>query len=105
MEAPAKVNWGWKHSAISKEALESGHSGADYYPMAEFVKTIVENTTPPLDVYKAVETAAPAILAAQSIDEGNTCLEVPDFRPNASRSIGQLRKERLESSSSGKYKI
>ncbi len=89
MEAPAKVNWGWKHSPIPKEALESGHSGADYYPMAEFVKSIAEDTTPPLDVYKAVETAAPAILAAQSIDEGNTCLEVPDFRPGKNRAKGQ----------------
>lgn len=89
MEAPAKIDWGWKHTPIPKEALESGHSGADYYPMANFVKSIVEDTTPPLDVYKAVETAAPAILAAQSIDQGNCCLEVPDFRPGAQRKPGQ----------------
>ena len=89
MEAPAKVNWGWKHSSIPKEALESGHSGADYYPMANFIESIVEDTTPPLDMYKAVETAAPAILAAQSIDQGNRCLEVPDFRPGKNRVKGQ----------------
>ena len=66
MEAPAKVSWGWKHTSIPREALESGHSGVDYYPMADFVKSIREDTTPPLDIYKSVETAAPAILAAKS---------------------------------------
>lgn len=89
MEAPAKVSWGWKHSPISREALESGHSGTDYYPMANFIKSIIEDTTPALDVYKAVETAAPAILAAKSIEEGSTCLEVPDFRPGKNRAQGQ----------------
>ncbi|MCK4590999.1 MAG: hypothetical protein KAT86_04535, partial [Candidatus Latescibacteria bacterium] len=89
MEAPAKMNWGWKHTSIPREALESGHSGADYYPMANFIESIVEDTTPPLDVYRAVETAAPAILAAQSIDEGSVCLEVPDFRPGKNRAKGQ----------------
>jgi predicted dehydrogenase len=89
MEAPAKTTWGWKHSHVPREAVESGHSGADYYPMANFIKSIVEDTTPPLDVYKAVETAAPAILAAKSIDEKNRCFDVPDFRPGPSRKPGQ----------------
>jgi hypothetical protein len=57
--------------------------------MAHFIESIVENTTPPLDVYKAVEAAAPAILAAQSIDEGSACLEVGDFRPGKNRAKGQ----------------
>jgi predicted dehydrogenase len=88
MEAPAKISWGWKHSPISKEALESGHGGSDYYPMANFIKSIIEDTAPPLDVYKAVETAAPAILAAKSIEEGSRCIEVPDFRPSEKRKAG-----------------
>jgi len=57
----------------------------DYYPMANFIKSIVEDTTPPLDVYKAVETAAPAILSTQSIDEDSARLEVPDFRSGKNR--------------------
>jgi predicted dehydrogenase len=89
MEAPAKTTWGWKHSHVPREAVESGHSGADYYPMANFIKSIVEDTTPPLDVYKAVETAAPAILAAKSIDEKNRCFDVPDFHQGPHRKPGQ----------------
>jgi hypothetical protein len=33
-----------------------------------------------MDVYRAVETAAPAILAAKSAREGGILIEVPDFR-------------------------
>ena len=33
-----------------------------------------------MDVYRAVETAAPAILAAESAEKGGIMLEVPDFR-------------------------
>ena len=36
--------------------------------------------TPPMDVYKAVECAAPAILAAQSARQGGILIPVPDFR-------------------------
>jgi len=44
------------------------------------------------DVYKAVETAAPAILAARSIAEGTKLIRVPDFRPSEERSPGEAPK-------------
>ena len=58
----------------------SGHGGIDFYPIDSFVRAILEDSTPPMDVYKAVETAAPAILAAESCERGGVMLEVPDFR-------------------------
>lgn len=42
-----------------------------------------------MDVYKAADASAPAIMAAKSVEEGSKCLEVPDFRPNAKRKAGQ----------------
>ncbi len=59
---------------------EGYHGGADYYPLMHFIDAINHDTTPPMDVYTAVETAAPAILAAQSCEQGGVLLEVPDFR-------------------------
>ena len=59
---------------------EAPHGGTDYYPIYYFVDAILNDKTPPMDVYKAVETAAPAILAAQSCEQGGVMLEVPDFR-------------------------
>ena len=41
------------------------------------------------DVYQAMDTAAPAILAADSIDEGTTLLQVPNFRRGPERMKGE----------------
>jgi hypothetical protein len=41
------------------------------------------------DVYRAMDTAAPAILAAESIDRGSVPLRVPDFRPGPHRAAGR----------------
>ena len=62
---------------IMKHSL---HGGADGYPVFYFIDAIQKGTTPPMDVYKAVETAAPAILAAESANRGGITLTVPDFR-------------------------
>lgn len=59
---------------------QSGHGGADYKPVDTFIRAILDDTTPPMDVYLSVETAAPAIVAAESAGHGGVLLEVPDFR-------------------------
>lgn len=59
----------------------SGHGGADWWPVDSFAKAILYDTQVPMDVYRAVETAAPAILAAESCEKGGIMLEVPNFRP------------------------
>ena len=45
-----------------------------------FIDAIINDKTPAVDVYTAVETAAPAIMAAESARKGGALLEVPDFR-------------------------
>lgn len=64
----------------AEEFKRAAHGGADYYPMYYFADAILNDKTPPMDVYLAVETAAPAILAAESARKGGIKLEVPDFR-------------------------
>lgn len=44
------------------------------------------------DVYGAIDTATPAIFAAESIDRGSIPLQVPDFRPSARRDPGEYRR-------------
>ncbi len=60
----------------------TGHGGADFKPVNTFIRSIIENKTPPMNVYLAVESAAPAILAVESAQKGGVLLDVPDFRPN-----------------------
>lgn len=57
-----------------------GHGGIDYAPIHSFAEAILNDTTPVMDVFKAVETAAPAIMAAESANRGGIQLTVPDFR-------------------------
>lgn len=65
--------------ADEKQA-QSGHGGADFKPVDTFIRAILEDKPPPMDVYRAVETALPAILAAQSARENGRALDVPDLR-------------------------
>ena len=95
MPGPADVEWGFtSHQPAAPGAKGTTHDELDYYPLANFVQSIHADTTPQLDVYKAADTAAPAILAAESADNGNVCLDVPDFRPGPTREFGKEPREK-----------
>ena len=72
------------------QALASGHHGMDYYVHTAFRDAVLGVGPLEFDVYKAVDTAAPAILALDSINQGSVPLEVPDFRPSESRPPGRM---------------
>jgi hypothetical protein len=73
-------DWSLEVEGASDFIKNSGHGGIDGWPIDHFLKAIVEDTDMEMDVYKAVETAAPAIMAIESSIEGGTLKEVPDFR-------------------------
>ncbi len=89
MHQPAAVDWRWQRTDAPREAAAAGHLGTDYYAHASFREALLSGKTPELDVYRAMETAAPAILAAESIERGSIPLAVPDFRPGPHRARGQ----------------
>ena len=74
------ADWGTVDYSEPEYIRNSSHGGTDYYPIMYFIDAILNDKQPPMDVYKAVETAAPAILAAQSARQGGVLLDVPDFR-------------------------
>lgn len=74
------VPWSSIPLDADKQKAVSGHGGADFKPVDTFIEAIVNDTTPPMDVYLSVETAAPAIIAAESARQGGVLLDVPDFR-------------------------
>jgi predicted dehydrogenase len=73
-------DWSTDVEGASDFIKNSGHSGSDGWPIDKFLTAIVEDIDVDMDVYKAVETAAPAIMAVESSNEGGTLKEVPDFR-------------------------
>ena len=62
------------------EGIHVGHSGGDYWQVRAFVDSIIEDTTPPLDIYRALEMTAPGLCAGTSMEKGGIPVDVPDFR-------------------------
>ena len=58
------------------------HGGGDYYIVADFIEAIKTNTQPELNVYKAAEWTAVALLSQLSVTNGGRMMEMPNFRPN-----------------------
>jgi predicted dehydrogenase len=89
MHDMAEVDWRYERTDAPAEARGTGHGDADYYVHAAFRDAVLYGKPLEFDVYRAMDTAAPAILAAESIARGSAPLAVPDFRPSAARPKGQ----------------
>lgn len=85
----AEIDWRFERTDAPAEAHSSGHGGADYYVHTAFRDAVLGRRSLEFDVYRAMDTAAPAILAAESIAQGSSLLRVPDFRPGPQRAVGQ----------------
>ena len=90
MHDVAEVDWRYERADAPLEARGSGHGDADYYVHAAFRDAVLGIRPLEFDVYRAIETAAPAILAAESIAQGTKLMRVPDFRPGDTRPAGQM---------------
>lgn len=86
----AEADWRFERSDAAAAARGSGHGDADYYVHAAFRDAVLGTKPLEFDVYRAIETAAPAILAADSIAQKTRAMRVPDFRPRAERPSGQM---------------
>jgi len=83
------ADWEAEIGSGDKIAAQSGHGGLDYYPVKNFVDVLLKGATPDIDVYQAVETAAPVIFAGLSAERNGEMLEIPNFRPGPDRAAGQ----------------
>ncbi|MHB0877083.1 MAG: Gfo/Idh/MocA family protein [Anaerolineae bacterium] len=88
MHDVSEVDWRWERLDAPAEARGSGHNDMDYYVHASFRDAVLRGEPLEFDVYKAMDTAAPAIMAAESMAQGGKPLPVPDFRPSAKRAHG-----------------
>ena len=93
MEHPACVDWTWRRHDAPAEAKGSPPGmELDYFAQASFRDALLSGKAPESDVYGAMDTAAPAILASDSIDQGSVPIAVPDFRPGPHRKVGEAPK-------------
>jgi predicted dehydrogenase len=81
----AEVDWRFERTDAPSEARGSGHGDADFYAHLAFRDAVLGRKPLEFDVYRAMDVAAPALLAAESIARGSVPLAVPDFRTNGTR--------------------
>jgi predicted dehydrogenase len=66
-------------AASRQEAASSGHGGADYFTIAEFINMVKRGGPSPIDCYDAAAWGSIIPLSAKSIAEGGAPQEIPDF--------------------------
>lgn len=67
----------WKKHG--QEAKDSGHGGADWFVVNDFLMAVRDKRQTPIDVYDSVTMSALFPLSIQSIKQANKTLEFPDF--------------------------
>lgn len=60
-----------------KESQLGGHGSSEYYLVRDFLKSIEENTTPPIDVVRAMDMTVPGLIAHEAAMKGGIWLDVP----------------------------
>ena len=71
-----------RYLEATEDQLHAGHGGGDFFLVEDFVRAIQEGTPPAIDVYKACEWTAVALLSELSIGNGNLVMTMPHFRKN-----------------------
>lgn len=56
-----------------------GHGGADRKMMMDFIKCIIEDTNPPIDVDMGIRMSLPGIFANESCQKGGIPVEIPEI--------------------------
>ena len=71
----------WSHTNMPPEAYAGGHGTCEYLMVNDFVRSILDDTKPPIDVYFGLDMSLPGLCAHLSAEQGGIPVEVPDFRP------------------------
>ena len=89
-ESMREAAWQFSVDELPEAARGSGHGNMDYFALSSFLDAVLHDSDPPLNVYRSADLTAPAIVAVQSVEQGNACLDVPDFRPSEKRKAGEF---------------
>ncbi len=81
LTAPVELPLSAAHTDAPPEATLGGHGTSEYYMCNDFVRSVLDDTDPPIDVYRGLDYTVPGICAHISAENGGEAVEVPDFRP------------------------
>jgi hypothetical protein len=71
----------WWQTDMLPESMRhnSGHDGSHTFITHEFIRSIVEERMPEVNIYEAMAYTVPGIIAHQSSLKGGELLTIPDF--------------------------
>jgi predicted dehydrogenase len=81
LTAPIEIPVGSSHTSAPPEATLGGHGTSEYYMCNDFVRCVLDDTPPAIDVYRGLDYTTPGICAHISAENGGEPVEVPDYRP------------------------
>lgn len=65
------------HPNVPRESISGAHGTTEYLLARDFIRSVLDDTKPPIDVFEAVKYTLPGICAAMSIKEGGKKIEIP----------------------------
>jgi len=60
-----------------KEAAAGGHGTSEYYLVRDFLDSIKNDTTPPIDIVRAMDMTVPGLIAHEAAKKGGVWMDVP----------------------------
>lgn len=70
----------WVHTKLPPEAHAGGHGTSEYLMLDDFVRAVLDDKTPAIDVHFGLDMTLPGICAHESAENGSAPVEVPDSR-------------------------
>jgi predicted dehydrogenase len=70
------------HPDAPPEAHSGGHGTSEYYMVNDFIRSILDDRRPPLDVQKALDMTVPGICAVLSARQNGQIVRIPEFDAN-----------------------
>jgi len=81
LQAPLEMPLTASHPKAPPQATAGGHATSEYFLVNDFVRCVLDDTEPVIDVYRGLDYSAPGLCAHLSAERGGEPVEVPDFRP------------------------
>ena len=78
---PLSIN----HTGLPAGATSGGHGTAEWVMIGGYVRSILDDTKPPIDVYESMDLKLPGIAAHASSRDHGRPYAIPDFRDPAQR--------------------
>ena len=88
LQGQIELPLGTNHTGAPPEALLGGHGTSEYYMVDDFVRCVLDDTKPAIDVYEGLDQTLPGVCAHLSAEQGSIPIEVPDMRPEARKARG-----------------